>query len=238
MYVDTVAESEFMKVKMRGLRRKSPRGSSAVGSSQHSTGNGSSRSRGSRSQNKLPPMSDPHRDGEGGEKEEGVEGELKTRLSITVTRTTDQDSKQLTTPTSTLVQTNVDTSSSPVLPRASSAPSPPHVGVICLGEGDVTTTTRTGGHRSRQQLSGKARLSHGWSPPQPIQPLQGSPIHTTPPRGVGGGASIRGREKPEGKGKEVVVVTRGDMTAPAPSPTPSMMISVNVNEFLSRTDND
>lgn len=66
---------------------------------------------------------------------------------------------------------------------------------------------------SRHNAGGKGRLSHGWSPPQAIEPLKGSPIR----RRVG---AYSAEEGADGQDK------------PGLSPTASMMIDINVNEFL------
>ena len=191
-------QADFMKIEMKGLRKDSP--TKRSGSARLQKGNGTNNLP---QVNKLPSIPDPP-----AEREEAVA----TKLTITVTKSISQSGQNSENPqksepsiTQPLARLGPGTTSSV------GASSPSHLAIVSLGSGEKKPAVeRIATPRTGSYASGKGRLSQGWSPPQPIQPLRGSPI----PR-----ANIK----------------EGAKDTSRLSPTASMMIDVNVNEFL--TDN-
>jgi hypothetical protein len=186
-YVST--QAEFMKIEMKGLRKNSSReiakkADLKQGVTPHHTAH-------LPQVGKLPSIPDPPLE----------KVDATTKLTVTVTKS--MHNKPATTSAST----------GPTIGVALSSPS--HLQVVPIGPRDSKQgvgrmlTPRSGPHSS-----GRGRLSQGWSQPQPIELLRGSPIH----RNVGA-ASITE------EGSRV-------KTKPRVSPTASMMLDVNVNEFL------
>lgn len=98
--------------------------------------------------------------------------------------------------------------------------------VVCIGE-TKELETRAKGHRTKRLQSGKSRLSSGWSPPQDIQPIKGSPLNTGPIRKAPGGvATVNAASSGEGPKDTTTAMKRNDSAAS------SMVIAVNVSEFL------
>ena len=115
--------------------------------------------------------------------------------------------------------------------------SPKKVSIVSLGETQLVRPKirlRRRRHSEGRQL-GSGRLSRGWSPPQTIEPLVGSPLHT--PRRPSQSATVRGGSRmsevkgDEGQANEFESV-RSSMTSPG------LMINVDVNEFLRDIDTD
>ena len=120
------------------------------------------------------------------------------------------------------------------------------VSIVSLGEAEVVEEKSRGRNKSRKrQSSGKqsGRLSLGWSPPQPIEPLKGNPLLTSPtestPRKSQGKTRDVGRHGDEngtgpeftGVGLELVRLTSAVSSRPM-SAASSNILSVNVSEFL------
>lgn len=240
-------QAEFIRIRMRGLKRSSPPRGGSKGSPrdsskstpaemQTSRGEGSKiashRSQHSRSRNRPQQLlASPTTANASSTSQVGKfssisepEEDRGTTLSITVTRTkeatgTPPDDAQK---EGSGQQFNA---SQPPVSTPPEPPGPPRSGGMSGGEGKVGGG-RSSRHKSRRQPSGKGRLSQGWSPPQPIGPLKGSPIHTLP-RGAGeasGGGGDKGGAK---------VLPTSEQTAVFSA---SMVISVNVNEFLTPTN--
>lgn len=135
-------------------------------------------------------------------------------------------------------ETNEENSGEKIATRDISSPrstpsSPTKVSIVSVGEAS-TVRPKSHLHRRRRRhsngrLLGSGHLSQGWSPPQAIEPLVGSPLHTP-------------RKQPQVKGRRELVneeqqskeleATRSLMTSPG------LMINVDVNEFLQDTDAD
>lgn len=197
-YITT--QADFMKIEMKSLRKDSSRDASKrTGSARLKKGTKSNDTN-SRQASKLPFI--PDLPSEGGEA-------VVTKLTITVTKSVSQNSQNpgSSEPSSTLPLATGTVSSMGVAPN-----SPSHLTVVSLGPGNKKPAVeRTSAPKTEYHGSRKGRLSQGWSPPQPIPPLKGSPIHK----------SVRIKEEVKDTSQL--------------SPTTSMMIDVNVNEFL--TDN-
>lgn len=205
------AQAEFMKIEMKGLRKNSSKDSSKTSPRP----GGHTHNRHLPQVGKLPSIPDPAVESE----------ETGTRFTITVTKSkggkpqTSEHSGPITTVQSTAHHSlNIGDATSPSISGgvASSSSGSSHLTIVSLGDskrvpGQMATP------RTKLHSSVKGRLSQGWSPPQPIQPLKGSPLH----RRVGG-ASIS---------EEGLKVKPG-------SPTPSMVIDINVNEFLTENNDD
>ena len=111
------------------------------------------------------------------------------------------------------------------------------VSIVSLGEAGVAEEKSRGrNQRRKRQSSGKqsGRLSLGWSPPQPIEPLKGNPLLISPnevmpkksqnkTRGVDGYADENGT----GLLRPTSAVSSRPMSAAS-----SNILSVNVSEFL------
>lgn len=111
--------------------------------------------------------------------------------------------------------------------------SPRKVSIVSVGEASTARPRSQHLRRRRRRhsegrLSGSRRLSQGWSQPQVIEPLVGSPLHT--PRKW---SQVKGeRELVNEEQDNKLDATRSLMTSPG------LMINVDVNEFLQDTDTD
>lgn len=95
--------------------------------------------------------------------------------------------------------------------------------IVSVGENQWAELRASGhGTGTSRHSSGRSqgRLSHGWSPPQPIEPLRGSPI----------------RSKVGGVERSEVGVERSGVRDERTSPTASMVIDVNVAELILNGD--
>lgn len=211
--------AEFMKIEMKGLRKNFHKERSKSRSSQrrkvHAEGEGPS-SEQPPTVGKLPKIPDPSdamKDAEG----------MGTRLSITVTKTSRSQHKRShehgkargrpSPPNSSDTNTTA-----PFSPTASSTTGgqgskASYASIVSVGE-NKRAELRASSHRTSRYSSGRSqgRLSQGWSPPQPIEPLKGSPIRS----------KVGGVERSEVR----------DET----SPTASMVIDVNVMELIQNGD--
>lgn len=195
-YVTT--EAEFMKIEMKGLRKNS---STEISGSRHKVKANDTHLP---QVSKLPPIPDPPVERE----------ETTTTLTITVTKSVTgrkQNSEHIvpSEPDSIMSAAHPSTGASSGASNVGVAPSGlSHLSIVSIGDAKPVVgkmiMPRIGHHSS-----GKGRLSQGWLPPQPIQPLKGSPIH----RRVGGACIT-----------EEVSEVKSRL-----SPTASMMIDVNVN---------
>ena len=96
-----------------------------------------------------------------------------------------------------------------ITPRRPSTTEPIRVSIVSVGEAVLTEEqTRT----RRQKRKSSARLSHGWSPPQTVEPITGS-------------AMI-------GTSREHSPQSREGDVGEEDAPINSMLIKVNVNEYL------
>ena len=127
------------------------------------------------------------------------------------------------------------------------------VSIVSLGEAEVAEERSRGrNQRRKRQPSGKqsGRLSLGWSPPQPIEPLKGNPLlisptesKTTTPRKSQGKTRDVGSHGDEngtgpedtGMGLELVRPISALSSRPM-SAMSSNILSVNVSEFLQDID--
>lgn len=234
-------QTEFIKVEMKGLRKNSPRNFLKDKNQAKSEVKSSA-------PEQLPAIADTPR----------VAAEVGTRLKVTVTKTKKQQAgdhieaeedneadtdKNLpkskdtapntTSESETPKNTSLDQSHSPRVPSLPpSRPgqisnSPPALIAVGGARGVGPRNNRL------RRLSGgsSGRLSQGWSPPQPIEPLKGSSVvltHSSPSSSTtkttkkGGVARTKLGEELEVRRQEQMV----------PSPTSSMTINVNVSEFL------
>lgn len=209
------APVQFMRVEMKSLRKNVSKASSKLKAdsrrddSRH--GDSQTHDRHLPQVSKLASIPDPPLPAES--------EEISTKLSITVTRSKTQRQQNsggigCRAPSTTHhspEKTGDGTSPSTITTNEAAAPhNSSLLNVVSIGENKgVTQITMP---RSRHQASGKGRLSHGWSPPQPIGPLKGSPIH----KRLSASTPAGSQDKPGGV-----------------SPTASMRIDINVNEFLS-----
>ena len=123
--------------------------------------------------------------------------------------------------------------------------SPRRISIVSLGEAEVDDKSRNKGYKRKRHLSSgsqSARLSLGWSPPQPIEPLKGSslPVPTIDSKSSGKRLQARTNEytpsHQEG-GEGSYQLTHGE---PERVMSPNML-SVNVSEVLvlaEKDDND
>ena len=99
-----------------------------------------------------------------------------------------------------------------ITPRRPSTTEPIRVSIVSVGEAVITEEqTRT----RRQKRKSSARLSHGWSPPQTVEPITGS-------------AMIGTSREHSPRSREGCVREEGASI----NPNNSMLIKVNVNEYL------
>lgn len=208
-------QAEFMKIELKGLRKNVSRsGDKLIKSPRHGTQPHEDHRKSHDS--KLPSIPDPPVDSI---PDPPVERErTNTKLRIIVTKATPRKQEQ-NAPAQTELSVNPEGIFKPNTPlspstRGAMATSPSHI-----NPGESKGTWPSSVPRTKQHFgaSGRGRLSQGWASPQPIEPLKGSPIYTSPRRV--GGASLT-REGAEVNGARGV------------SPTPSMAINLNVNDFL------
>ena len=103
--------------------------------------------------------------------------------------------------------------------------SPMHISIVTVAEGKrVGEPTRT---RQRRRTS-SGRLSHGWSPPQTVEPLTGSAVSRT--------SRLSNSPSPKRKSEKKEIDTEPKKDTGSSdrytNPTNSMLIEVNVNDFL------
>ena len=115
----------------------------------------------------------------------------------------------------------------------SSPSSPVKVSIVSLGEAPtVRPRSQLQRRRKRRHSDGRppgsGRLSQGWSPPQAIEPLVGSPLHT--PRKW---SQDKGRRDLANESNEKEFEARRSLMT-----SPGLMINVDVNEFLKDTEAD
>ena len=232
-----------MKIEVKGLRstnspRNSPRGKN---SPRHHKGHLESNSPGRKnspkhqrdhlesvvsshsSSGRLPPISDPPQLEKGDDEKEVIDVKVTVSTSKPHPQDHDKDKDGEESLTSSANQSTFPpktVSSGSQQMKLSTSSGSPKMNVVSIGE--AREVGRTNIHRSKRHTSGKGRLSSGWSPPQPIQPLKGSPIHTPPKKTGGAGQENEGERD-----------LRAEVVA---SPTPSMTINVNVNEFLEQAE--
>lgn len=199
------SHTEFMKIEMKSLRRNISRDSSKLKADLR-CGDAETHDRQLPQVSKLPSLPDLETE------------EATTKLSITVTKSKtprqqghigqsepDRNESAAQHPPETCDK------NSPSIVASSGGVAPNNTSLLSVASlGGSRGVGRMATARNRHLSSEKGRLSQGWSPPQPIEPLKGSPIH----RRVGGTNTAEVKDKS------------------ALSPTASMMIAVNVNEFL------
>ncbi len=254
-------QAGFIKVEMKGLRRKgSPRNTPKAAKSQE--GEGKSLEGSELGNGGLPSITDTSK----------VAEDVGTKLTVTVTTRKHISSDCVTSgerggegrgkgnpsskgsPSHQLPDAATGSPSSSLSPPASSLTTGPNLTnnsppllssppVIVGGTKGAGPCLGNGGKPRRLSGGTAGRLSQGWSPPQPIGPLKGSPVvtHSSPPSATparkGGVARTKKLAAASlGEGEETGREEgRGQMVM---SPTASMTINVNVSEFLTLTEND
>ena len=112
------------------------------------------------------------------------------------------------------------------------------VSVVSLGKTAVAEERRGNRSQRRRHRSGsrEGRLSQGWSPPRPLEPIQG---HSVSPNGVRGQERRGERESTEGQGvgKETIDTPAEPRTEEQPTPTARDGIFIDVNRHLESEQN-
>ena len=218
-------QAEFMKIEMKGLRKNFHKERSKSRSSQkrkmQAEGEGPSLEQ-LPPVDKLPSIPDPS------DAMKDTAEDMETRLSITVTKARSQQKlshennnkgRSLGGIGTNPLNSSDVTTTAPFTPNVSSTPGgqgskTSHANIMSVGEnkwaGLQVSSRLTSRHPSGRS---HGRLSHGWSPPQPIEPLKGNPIRS-----------------------KVGRVERSEVRDEVASPTASMVIDVNVAELIQNGD--
>ena len=219
-------QAEFIKVNLRGVKKSPPPREGSYKPLKHSRAKSQDNLRQSQIRSQDKPTPTPPVQGEKfpniSDSPRALHEEDNTSLTLSITVTRSRATSAAATKNSTL-QHHDELTQHPGVNDTSERPRPLLVSPVREGKWMGRTT-----HKTRQLPSAKGRLSQGWSPPQPIEPIRGSPIHS-PLRGTGMSAGTK-----EGKVINDPVLANTNTG----SPTASMVINLNVNEVLTQADSE
>lgn len=127
--------------------------------------------------------------------------------------------------TSDMNTVNSTQETSPTTVESTNLPQRIYPRIVSIGEARELDKPMAGVKSKRYPNSGKGRLSQGWSTPQPIGGLRGSPIYIPT-------TTITSKESSATKFGSVSKERRKVAEVDTRSSTPGMTININVNDFL------